>query len=95
MATYAAAVVREKTADLKQHDWGRDVSAIKTCALTNPTYDLGNVDFSLFANIQALRAATQGELHVVFSSSSRVLRMLLASHRAVIASSGGQNKEDS
>ena len=35
MATYAAAVVREKTADLKQHDWGRDVSAIKTCAHTS------------------------------------------------------------
>ncbi|KAK9822854.1 hypothetical protein WJX81_004338 [Elliptochloris bilobata] len=32
VATYAANVVREKTADLKQHDWGRDVSAIKTAA---------------------------------------------------------------
>ena len=36
MANYAANVVRERTADLKQHDWGRDVSAIKTCALTCP-----------------------------------------------------------
>ena len=36
MANYAATVVRERTADLKQHDWGRDVSAIKTCAHTCP-----------------------------------------------------------
>jgi len=29
VASYAANVVREKTADLKQHDWSRDLSTIK------------------------------------------------------------------